>query len=50
MKDSNPKSQTHLVLETLVEVTISLQDPEAAHDSAAIPNPMQVEEVPEGQK
>ena len=47
-KNSNPK--THLALETLVEAAISLQDLEAAHDAAAISNPMQVEEVPEGQK
>ena len=47
-KDSNPK--THLTLETLAEATISLQDPKAAHDDVDIPNLMQVEEVPEGQK
>jgi len=45
-KNSNPK--THLALETLVEAAISLQDLEAAHDAAAISNPMQVEEVPKG--
>ena len=49
-KNSNPNSQAHLALETLAEAAISLQDPEATHDGATIPNPMQVEEVPEGQK
>ena len=39
-KNSNPISQAHLTLETLAEVAISLQDPEAAHDAAALPNPM----------
>ena len=48
-KNSNPKSQAHLVLETLAEVAISLQDPEAACDVAAIPNPMHVANIPEGQ-
>ena len=48
-KNSNPNSQAHLVLETLVEATISLQDQEAAYDAADIPNPMQVAEIPEGQ-
>ena len=48
-KNSNPKSQAHLVLETLAEAAISLQDLEAACDVAAIPNPMQVAEIPEGQ-
>ena len=47
-KNSNPSSQAHLALETLVEATISLQDSEAAHDAAVIPNPIQVEEIPEG--
>ena len=47
-KDSNPK--THLVLETLAEPAVSLQDPEVAHDIADIPNLMQVEEVREGQE
>ena len=42
-KNSNPNSKTHLALETLAEAAISLQDPEAAHDVAAIPNPIQVE-------
>ena len=48
-KNSNPSSQAHLALETLVEEAISLHDPEAAQDAAVIPNPMQVEEVPKGQ-
>ena len=39
-KNSNPNSQAHLALETLVEATIILQDPEVAHDAAALPNPM----------
>ena len=47
-KDPNPK--TRLALETLVEVAISLQDLEVAHDVADIPNLMQVEEVPEVQE
>ena len=42
-KNSNPSPQANLVLETLVEAAISLQDPEVAHDATAIPNPMQVE-------
>ena len=50
MKNSNPNSQAHIALETLAEAAISLQDLEAAHDAAAFPNPMQVEEVLEGQK
>ena len=37
-KDLNLK--THLVLETLAEAAISLQDPEVAHDVADIPNLM----------
>ena len=49
MKNSNPKYQAHLALETLAEAAISLQDPEADCDAAAIPNPMQVAEIPEGQ-
>ena len=48
VKNSNPK--THLALETLAEAAISLQDLEVAHDNVVIPNPMQVEEVLEGQK
>ena len=47
-KDSSPR--THLALETLAEATISLQNPEVAHDIADIPNLMQVEKVPEGQE
>ena len=38
----------HLALETLAEATISLQNPEVAHDIADIPNIMQVEKAPEG--
>ena len=49
-KNSNPSSQAHLTLETLAEAAISLQELEAACDAAAIPNPMQVAEIPEGQK
>ena len=49
MNNSNPKSQAHLALETLAEETISLQDPDAMCDAAAIPNPMQVAKMPEGQ-
>ena len=45
-KYSSPR--THLALETLAEVAISLQNPEVAHDIADIPNLMQVEKVPEG--
>ena len=40
MKNSNPNSQAHLALETLAEAAISLQDLEAAHDAAIIPNPI----------
>ena len=39
-KNSNPKSQAHLALETLAEAAISLQDQVAACDAAAIPKPM----------
>ena len=49
MKNSNPKYQAHLALKTLVEVAISLQDPEATCDVDVIPNPMQVADIPEGQ-
>ena len=49
MKDSNPNSQAHLALETLAEETISLQDLVVAYDVVAIPNPMQVVEILEGQ-
>ena len=49
-ENPNPNPKTHLVLETLIEAAISLQDLEVAHDAAAIPNPIQVEEIPEGQK
>ena len=45
-KNSNPNPQAHLTLETLVEAAASLQDPEEAHDVAALSNPMQVEGVP----
>ena len=45
--NSNPISQAHFSLETLAEATTSFQDPKAAHDVAALSNPMQVEEVPE---
>ena len=49
IKNSNPKSQAHLALKTLVEAGISLQDLEADCDDADIPNPMQVAEIPESQ-
>ena len=49
MNNSNPNSQAHLGMETLVEAARSLQDPEANCDAADIPNPMQVVKVPEGQ-
>ena len=45
-----PNPTTHLALETLARATISLQDPEVAHEVADIPNLMQVEEVPEGRE
>ena len=48
-KNSSPQSQVHHKLETLAEVEMSLCDPEAAGDAAAIPNPIQVVETPEGQ-
>ena len=48
--NSNPNPRTHLALETLAEVAISLQNPEVAHDIVDIPNLMQVEEVLEGQE
>ena len=50
LQKKNPNPKTHLALETLSEVAISLQDPEVAHDVADIPNIMQVEEVTEGQE
>ena len=49
-QNPNPNRKTHLALETLREAAISLQDTEASHDAADIPNLMQVEEVPEGHK
>ena len=48
--NSNPRSQAHFALETLAEATTSFQDPKAAHDDAALSNPMQMEEIPEGQR
>ena len=48
-KNSNPKAQAHLALETLAEEAISLQGSEVSCDVATIPNPMQVAEIPEGQ-
>ena len=49
-KNSNLNSQDHLALETLVEEQIIIQDLEVAHNDADIPNLIQVEEVPQGQK
>ena len=49
-KNSNPSSQSHPMLETLAEVASSFQDHEAAHDAAALSNPMQIEEIMEGQR
>ena len=43
--NSNPNPRTHIALETLVEETISLQNPEVAHDIADFPNLMKAEEV-----
>ena len=48
--NSNPSSQAHFALETLVEAKTSIQDPEAAHDVTTLSNPMQMEEIPEGQR
>ena len=42
-KNSNPKSQVHLALETLAEAAISLQDPDVACDVAAIPDPCRLQ-------
>ena len=47
---SNPSSQAHFALETLAKAAASFQDPEAAHDAAALSNPMQMEEILEGQR
>ena len=47
-KNSNPSSQAHFALETLAEGATSFQDPEVAHDSVALSNPMQIEEIWEG--
>ena len=41
-KDSNPQSQAHHNMETLVEVAMNLYDLEVASDSTTIPNPIQV--------
>ena len=38
------------MLETLEEVAMSLQDPEAAQDDVVVPDHVQVEEVLEGQQ
>ena len=48
-RNSGPQPQAHQKLETLVEVAMSLLDPEASYDAAAIPNPIQVAETPKGQ-
>ena len=48
--NSNPRSQAHFSLETLAEGATSFQDPEVAHDSVALSNPMQIEEIREGQR
>ena len=50
MKNSNLNPQTHFARETLAEAAASFQDPEAAHDVVALSNPMQMEEIPEGQR
>ena len=48
--NSNPISQAHFALETLVEAATSFQDLEVAHDAAALSNPMNMEEILEGQR
>ena len=48
--NSNPSSQAHFALETLAEATTSFQDPEGPHDAVALSNPMQIEEILEGQR
>ena len=48
-KNSNPNSQAHLALETLADAAMTLQDSEVAQDVVVVPNPVQVEEVLEGQ-
>ena len=48
--NSNPSSQAHFALETLAEAAASFQDPEVAHDATALSNPMQIEEILEGQR
>ena len=48
--NSNPSSEAHFALETLAEAATSFQDPEAAHDAVALSNPMQIEEIPKGQR
>ena len=48
--NSTPSSQAHFALKTLAKVAASFQDPEATHDAAALSNPMQREEIPEGQR
>ena len=47
---SNSRSQAHFALETLAEATTSFQHFEVAHDATALSNPMQIEEISEGQR
>ena len=48
-KDSNPQSQAHHNMETLVEAAMNLYNLEVVSDSTTIPNPIQVTETPEEQ-
>ena len=50
MKNSNRNPQTHFALETLAEATASFHDLEVARDATSLSNPMQIEEIPEGQR
>ena len=38
MKDAKPNPSTHLTLETLAEVAVSLQHLESSKDAANLPN------------
>ena len=38
MKDAKPNPSTHLALETLVEVAVSLQPPKSSQAAANLPN------------
>ena len=49
-RNSGPQPQAHQKLKTLVEVAMSLFDPEVSCDVVAIPNPIQVVDTQKGQQ